>query len=157
YMDWQDIQQNLSFQYHGVPTTAFVNGTSASGVGVDFGATAELVRNLTVGLNFGWNNLQMDSTTISQGAVLFAKGDRPNMSPEYTAGASVEYGFPVNGTGFNARLSASGNYISEQVSRTIVAGQSVFAKGDPMFTARASAQLSAPDHWTLALFVDNAT
>ena len=42
-------------------------------------------------LNFSWNNLSVDSEVISQGVLLFAKGDRLNYSPEYTMGASTQY------------------------------------------------------------------
>ena len=39
YIHWDDVQQSLSVPFNGVPVVANVNGESASGVGVDLGAS----------------------------------------------------------------------------------------------------------------------
>jgi outer membrane receptor protein involved in Fe transport len=153
YMDWQDVQQTLSVLWHGVPTTAFVNGQSASGVGAEFAVNAEVLTGLVLGLSFGWNDLRMDADTTSTTGILFHKGDRLSFSPEYTGGASLQYGFPLGTGGLRANLSASESYTSQMLDHAI----GVVATGDEMLSTRLSAEVASPDRWSVMLFVDNAT
>lgn len=157
YMDWQDVQQSLTVPYGVTIVTALVNGDSASGIGVDFGVTAQLLDGLELEITVGWNDLAMDTpVSIPNGGVLFNKGDRLNLSPEYTAGASADYVFSIGRNGFEGRLSASANYTSEQSLRTIVGGvQQSISTGDPMLIARTSFSIRAPEHWEVTLFADN--
>jgi iron complex outermembrane receptor protein len=155
YMDWKDVQQSLTVVYHGAPVSAIVNGESASGVGVDLGVTARPLPGLEVGANVSWNDLTMDADILSAGAVLFAKGDRPNFSPEYTAALFADYAFPLGGSGFKGRLSASGNYSSEQTFRGFSGPVVVPAAGDPILVARAAFSIQSPNHWDLTIFGDN--
>jgi hypothetical protein len=83
---------------------------------------------------------------------LFAKGDRLDSSSEYTAGASVAYSFPFEASRFEGRLSLAGNYTSGQHSTALGIGR---VHSDPIFIARTSFELRAPDHWVATLFVDN--
>jgi len=45
------------------------------------------------------DNLKMDSNVYSGGALLFPDGSRLNLSPEYTASLSADYGFAFFATG----------------------------------------------------------
>jgi len=159
YMDYQDIQQNLQ-----VPIVAGsdifvntrINGSSASGVGVDLSVAVRPADGFQIGLSVGWNDLSMDSTVFSGGLVLFDKGDRLNFSAEYTGSAFADYSFPLGGSEFQGIISASINHSSEQDYH----GQRAtiyFLKGDPLTNARVSFAVAAPEHWTVNLFVDNAT
>lgn len=155
YMDWQDVQQALTVTVDGLPFTANVNGDSASGIGFDLGVTTEPVDGLELGVNFSWNYLSMDSDVFSEGALLFSKAERLNLSPEYTASAWADYVFPLGRNGFKGRFSASANYISEMDFRTIVAGDQSIAAGDPMLIARTSFSIDAPNNWVATVLIDN--
>lgn len=157
YIDWRDVQQTLTVPHNGVPVTALVNGISASGIGFDLGLTFRPAAGLALGLNGSWSDLKMDSDVFSEGVLLFAKGDRLNLSPEYTAGAFSDYVFPLGASGLNARLSASANYSSSQAQRTITTGVKVVQVGDPIFTARAGFSIVSPNRWTAGVFVENLT
>src|SRR5262249_23664904 len=98
YIKWNDVQQVLTIPYvhNGVAVgsvAALVNGESASGAGVDIAVTTRPLDRLELGVTFGWNDLKMDAEVFSNGALLFAKGDRLNYSPEFTGGTSVAYSF----------------------------------------------------------------
>jgi iron complex outermembrane recepter protein len=155
YIDWRDVQQSLTVPFNGLPFFASVNGVSASGAGFEFAIVARPVDRLELGVTLGWNDLAMDADVISDNTLLFAAGDRLNLSPEYTAGASMEYSFPLGGNGVEGRLSTSANYTSDMDVRTIVDGEQSIATGDPMLIARASFAIHAARNWIATLFVDN--
>lgn len=153
YIDWKDVQQSLGVPFETpagatVLVSALVNGTSADGMGVDFGLATEPLAGLTLGLNFSWNDLAFTGQTFSNGALLFDKGDRPSLSPEYTAGGSLEYAFPIGGGGFKGKFAASANYTSKQAAAGVY--------GDSMLISRASFSIDSANRWTATLFVDNA-
>ncbi len=157
YMRWTDVQQQLVIPYGPTPDAgvlAIINGESASGVGFDFGVTLRPATRWELGLNFSWNDLTMDADILSGGVLLFAKGDRPNFSPEYTVGASADYSFPLGG-GFDGRLSASANYTSKQGFRTIYPGVLSLGFGDAMLIARTSFSIRGRNPWELTVFADN--
>jgi iron complex outermembrane receptor protein len=155
YLDWTDVQQQLTVLFESTPVVAVVNGESASGIGVDLGVTARPVEGLDVGLNMSWNNLKMDADIFSAGTLLFAKGDRPNFSPQYTLAATTEYSFPLTATGYRGRLSTSANYSSRQGYRTVVGGAQALGFGNSMVVARTALAVQAPRHWELSVFADN--
>jgi outer membrane receptor protein involved in Fe transport len=159
FIDWQDVQQTVSVPDPNVPGSGFgavINGSSASGTGADFSVMTAVADGLELGLNFGWNDLTMDRDVLSGGVVLFKEGDRLNQSPEYTVGASADYGFPVGRSGLWAQFSASANYISEQENTTLVGDQVVINTGDEMLIARLSLAIRTPDErWAVTLFADN--
>jgi len=164
YMKWNGIQQQLYVPYLGVPAGAIavVNAQSASGVGVDLAASMEPVRGLILRLNGSWNNLGMDTDVLSGGVILFNKGNRPNYSPQTTAGLAAEYRFPLGGHGYTGHIETSVNYVSRQSYRALQNGGApdAFAlvqRGDPLTTGRVSLSLVAPRHWQASLFVDNVT
>jgi iron complex outermembrane receptor protein len=156
HMDWKDVQQTITVLLNGVPNAAVLNGSSASGSGVDLSLTAQPVKNLTLGLGYSWNNLEFDSTVISAGGVLFHKGDRPDFSPETTASLSAGYLVALGSGGLQGQFLASGNYTSKQTYHLAGATAGI-GVGDDMFIARASFAISAPEHWRTTLFVDNLT
>jgi outer membrane receptor protein involved in Fe transport len=156
YIDWRDVQQTLQVPIgNGVFGAAPVNGQAASGVGVDLAVTTRPLEGLEVGINFGWNNLSLDSAIYAGNILLFSKGDRLNFSPEYTAGGFANYGFPLGG-GFKGRFSASANYISKQTTHDPSApAPTVIETGDTLLIARTSFSIISPYRWTATLFVDN--
>lgn len=156
YIDWQDVQQQVAVIIDSIPNAVALNAGSASGLGFEFALTARPVGGLDLGVNFSWNDLTADGAVFdATGANLFEKGDRLNYSAEYTAGASADYAFPLRASGFEAHLSASANYTSEQVYRSVVSGVRNADVGSSMVIARASFAIEATNHWTATLFVDN--
>ncbi|MEZ5655376.1 MAG: TonB-dependent receptor [Sphingobium sp.] len=154
YMDWAGVQQQVVLLPPVVPIAIFalVNGPSASGPGVDLALNFQPARSLKFGVNGSWNDLTMDSQIFSAGALVFDKGDRLNNSPKYTVGAFVDYEFEL-GDGFTALASGSVNHTAGQEVHSL----GVDTKTDPQTQARASLSVSAPEHWTATLFVENLT
>jgi iron complex outermembrane receptor protein len=151
YIDWQDVQSDAEVLINGIPVVALTNGKSASGIGFDFAATTEPVHRLKLGATFSWNNLEWDSAVEAGGAILFAKGERLNLSPKYTVGASADYAFPLGSSGYEGGLSVSANYNSDQFIKTTTG----FGQADAILIARASVSISAPAHWTASIYGDN--
>jgi outer membrane receptor protein involved in Fe transport len=156
YVKWNDVQQSLTVLYQGATFGAFVNAASASGAGAEFAVTTRVTEGLELGVNASWNGLSFDSDVVSADGLLFAKGQRLNRSPEYTAGASIRYGFGVGTSGYTTSLEASGNYTSQMSAppQLGVSNGQVF-EGSDMVIARVSATLNAPAHWSLTAFIDN--
>jgi hypothetical protein len=103
-----------------------------------------------------WNNLELNHDIFSGGSLLFHKGDRPNSSPELTAGASADYAFALGSRGYLGRISVSGNYTSTLAYRGVGnITEPIVQNGDPMTFTRASFSIEAPAHWTATLFADN--
>jgi iron complex outermembrane receptor protein len=155
YMDWRDVQQTLSVLVGGIPTTALVNGESASGFGGEFAIMGNTDA-FDFGLNFGWNELEADSALTTAVLPLYVAGERLNYSPEYTAGALVGYRFAM-GAGYKARWVASGTYVSSQTYRNILdLSLPVFVdEGESELIARTSLAIESPHGWTAVAFIDN--
>ncbi|GAM97369.1 hypothetical protein U91I_00995 [alpha proteobacterium U9-1i] len=156
YIQWDDVQQQVSVLFNGAPVSAIINAQSASGLGVDAGVTFHPTHNLNFGGTVSWNGLTVDEDVPFSGGILFRSGERLNFSPEYTASAFADYSWALGG-GFNARLSSSASYTSGQDFRSIVGGATVIGAGDKIFIGRASLSIEAPTAWNLNLFVDNIT
>jgi hypothetical protein len=157
YIDWRDVQQTLQVPIgNGIFGAAPINGEGASGVGVDFALTTRPVEGLDVGVNFSWNNLALNNAIYAGNILLFNKGDRLNFSPETTAGGFADYGFPISGSGFKGKVSASVYYISRETTHDPSApAPTVIETGDPLLIARTSFAITSPYRWTATLFVDN--
>jgi len=153
YMRWQDIQQEVGVPFNGLDIFALVNGGDASGQGAEFSLTARPVQSLTFTADFGWNNLHFDSTVLSSGAILFPEGSRPNFSPEYTAGLSARYTFLLGSSGLRGALSASGNFNSPMSTTYLSVGE---VQANSLVAARGSFTIEFPEHWDVALWVENA-
>ena len=142
--------------YQGTTFGAFVNAGSASGAGAEFAVTARLLDGLEVSVNSSWNDLKFDSDVTSADGLLFAKGQRLNRSPEYTAGASVRYTFALGSGGYTGNLAASGNYTSQMSAPPqLGAANGMVFEGSDLVLARVSATVKAPAHWSATAFVDN--
>jgi iron complex outermembrane recepter protein len=157
YIDWQGVQQtvttNVGTAASPINLGTAINGSSASGLGVDFAVTTRPVSQLTLGVNLSWNDLTMDEDVVSGTAILFHKGDRLQLSPEYTVGTSGEYSMSLGSSGYKGNLAVSANYTSSQQLRSVT----TVTRGDNILIARASFAVVAPSHWELTLFVDNLT
>lgn len=157
YIDWKDIQQGLGLDpVSGNPSlTAILNGSSASGLGVEYSISLTPVKRLTITNSFSWNGLTFDRDVLSGGVVLIGKGSRLGSSPEYTFGFSANYSFPV-GKGYELQASASANYTSAIKYTALTNGiRTPQFNGDSIMNSRASLMLVAPSNWSLTLFVDN--
>jgi iron complex outermembrane receptor protein len=153
YLDWRNVQQELSVPFNGAQVNAFVNGTSASGPGAEFAISALPLPGLNIALTFGWNDLVMDSNVYSGGVLTFIKGQRLNLSPEYTAGASVQYTFRLGRSGFAGSFALSDNYTSELFTGLDANNNPV--AGNPIQLSRASFSVKSPTQWTVTAYADN--
>jgi outer membrane receptor protein involved in Fe transport len=161
YIDWEDVQQPLQVAFGPTFVTGNVNGGSASGMGAEFGVTAQPVDSLTVGINFSWSDLQNDTDVISLTnagpRIVFPEGSRLNSSPEYTAGGSADYAFAVGSSGYEGTLSVSANYLSKLYSRRLVGTNVIQANSDALLFGRVGFSIESPDRWTATLYADNVT
>lgn len=156
YVQWKNVQQSLSVSFNGVPVVANVNGESASGVGVDLGASVRPAEGWDLSLQMSWNDLTLDGAVDVPAGQLFAAGDRLNYSPEWTGSAAAGYRFRLGSGGFNGMARVSASYSSAQDFRGNTTGTAVI-HGDALLIARAQLALNAPGGWSIGLFADNVT
>lgn len=157
FMDWTDIQLNLTVPYiNNATITAPVNGDSASGFGYDIALIARPTDEFELGASYSWNDLTLDEDVIVSGAVVVSEGERLNFSSKYTASAFANYNFPIGDSGFDGRFSISANYTSEQFNR-LFPPPIYISEGDSFFNLRASFALNSSDNWSVTLFADNIT
>ena len=155
YIDWQHVQQSLKVPYQEAIVTALINGSSASGLGVDAKVSARVTPALTLTVAGNWNDLTFDAPVSTQGVTLFRKGDRLNRSPEATINGSVDYAFSIAGR--EANLSGSLTYTSPQEDRTVSGGVRLVSRGQDQLIGGARFGIDATDHVRATLFVDNIT
>lgn len=154
YIDWKDVQQNVTVTVNGLPFGATINGDSASGMGVDAAVTVRPVRRLSFNGSVGWNNLSSDADVITAGVILFAKGSRLNYSPEYTAQVGMDYEFDLGGS-LTGRFAASATYTSLQQSRLLLGSVVTEGRSGEVFLPKASFALESRDGWTATVYADN--
>ncbi len=154
YMNWENVQQNITITVDGVPYSATVNGKSASGSGVDLAVSTRPFGGLTFNTTLSWNSLRSDRAVYSAGLLLFSAGGRLNFSPEWTASAGADYKFPLWGDVFTGDFAASANYVSEQSNR-VINGPVLVGIGAPQLIPRAQFAVNYRDHWTFTLYGDN--
>jgi len=152
YIKWIDVQQVLKVPLNGTFYAAVVNGTGASGVGVDLSVAAQLTRRLRLSGGFDWNDLSADADVFSGGALLLGKGQRLDMSPEYTGNVGLDYSVPLSSE-LDGTFSVSGNFNGKLYQRTIGFADS----SESLFTAKANFALQKGDQWTASVYVDNLT
>jgi iron complex outermembrane recepter protein len=157
YMDWDDIQLTVGYPVGTTFATASVNAASASGPGVDLSMTFRPVAGLGMTLSGSCNDLQIDEPVLDRNVVLFAKGDRPNFSTEYTAGASVDYTFGLGGSAFTGRIATAVNHTAAYETRNFTGGTVTVRRTNELTEGRVSFTLSARQRWEAMLFVDNVT
>ena len=163
YIHWSGVQQQISVPIPGTNSdylAVVTNAQSASGPGADFSVTARPIKGLDLNATFSWNDLTFDHNVYSGGALLFAAGNRLDVSPKYTASASISYTFPLGASGVQGQFLASENYTSILDSIYILnegASGNVATNlpSNSMLIARAQFAIMPTDHWTVALFADN--
>lgn len=161
YMNWRNIQQVFDVFVPGTNDTETAavtsNSGSASGPGVDFALVMRPIDHMNVSVNASWNGLKLNSPVYTEGALLLAKGDRPTLSPELTAGASADYTFAIAGSGFTGMPAIAVNYISPLESKYLGGTPlvSFTAPNQHTMLARANFTVAAPAHWTAMVYVDN--
>lgn len=158
YMDWREIQTGVGIVVNGLCCdTAGINANSASGIGTDLSVTVRPLDGLQLNAYFSWNNLEFDSDLHSAGIVLYAKGDRPPLSPEYTAGGSVDYLIRLGASGYTAQLTGSASYISRLPESALLGPPYSVARviSDTYQVDRLSITLNSPSHWSATVFADN--
>ena len=162
YIHWTGVQQSIEVPINNIPTGVITNAGSASGPGVEFTLAARPFEGLALNTTFSWNNLKFDDAVYSGGLLIFAPGNRLNISPEFTASGSVSYTFPLGGSGVKGQFLASENYTS--VLDNVYVLDQTAANGGPqpsnlpsnsMLIARAQFAVMPSAHWTIALLGDN--
>ena len=162
YIHWTGVQQSLTYYptsgpQAGIGEGVVANAQSASGPGTEFSVTARPVKGWDLSASFSWNDLTYDQTVYSDivsGAPLFLKGDRLNLSPEFTGSFTTSYLFPLGPSGLKGQISASEQYISVLNSVDLQLGTKANQPSNSMLIARANFSVITP-HWSIALFVDN--
>lgn len=150
YIDWKNYRSSIVAEFCPVngstclQTGYLGNFGQASGFGAEGALSAELLDGLTLGANLSWNGLQLESFNV-----------RPDDSPEWTAGGSIDYSFPLGSSGVEGVFSTSANYQSKK--KSAFGGETGTTFSDPYFFSRASFTLNWPDHWSLSIFADNIT
>ena len=165
YIDWEDVLSSLQVVVTQTPlflVTGVVNAAEASGPGAEAALSVQPVDGLTMSASVGWNDLKYaeDVFNASGVRVIFAD-ERLTGSPEWTAGAAVQYVFDIGGNGWQGRLGASANYLSKIISarnaaRVPLTGDSMFVAG-ASFAVESGGGPAAINNWTATLFVENLT
>ena len=156
YIKWDGVQQSGEILYNGVIIGASINGSSASGPGIDASLTLHPTQGLEIGGSLSYNDLTQDQAVLSQGVVLYPKGARLANSAAFTADAFVHYGFALNGK-LDAHFNTSGNYSSAQTF-SLLSGDSsqLYASGKPLLV-NSSFEISNHFNQSLSLYVENLT
>lgn len=156
YIKWDDVQQTAQVLYNGVYIGAAINGPSASGLGTDFSLTLHPVHGLDVGGSISWSGLKLDQNVLSQGVVVYSKGDRLAYSAKYTANAFVNYTAPLTPK-VDARFNFTANYHSPQITRTLSGTTSAIASSDAPLTFNGSLALANHANQSVSVYVQNLT
>lgn len=156
YIDWEDIQQRLAVATAGTVVSAVINGSNASGMGVDFGFNLQPIAGLDLGGSVSWNDLRFDADVFTGGTLLFSEGERLNQSSPYTLNGHLNYEFPIGTNGAVGRLSGSVSYHAAENATVLSAGTLFKNTTDNILLARFSLAVDLFEKWTATLFVDNA-
>jgi outer membrane receptor protein involved in Fe transport len=156
YIDWKDVQQNVTVTVDGLPFGATINGKSASGLGVDAALTVRPAAGLTLNGSFSFNDLKSDGDVVSAGVLLFTKGSRLNYSPKYTATGGLEYTFAMTDD-LSGRFATSATYTSRQSSVLLLGTDATVGRSGNVFLPKASFAIDSEAGWTATTYVDNFT
>jgi iron complex outermembrane recepter protein len=160
YIKQQNVQQSLSVVIipPNTQSSALVNSGEVSGPGIDLGLTAEVVPDLSVGLAFSWNDLEVQQDVLTGGRVLYPKGTRLLFSQEYNFGINASYSKPI-GDDLEARIFVAANYIPSvltgRTNPTAAAPISIPFYSDSIWQSQARLELASPKGWTASLFAEN--
>jgi iron complex outermembrane recepter protein len=156
YIKWDGVQQSGEIIYNGVIIGASINGSSASGPGIDASLTLHPVEGLQVGAGVSYNDLTQDHAVLSQGVVLYPQGSRLAYSAAFTADAFANYTFPVSSK-LDARLNLSGNYTSAQSFSLLTDTSSqLYESGRPLLV-NGSVEIANHSNQSVSLYVENLT
>jgi iron complex outermembrane receptor protein len=152
YTEWKDIQQSL--QLPGFGFNAYVNAGTASGAGLDASIVHQVNTRLRLQGAVGWSDLKLDEDIFSAGVPLFSKGDRINLSPEWTASVGANYRQPTPIANVELVVATSYGYRSELAFRYLASGGVSQTYSQTTTNLRASIRL-AGERWSADLFGDN--
>jgi outer membrane receptor protein involved in Fe transport len=161
YIKWDRVQQVVQVPILPGSTVlagALINGSSASGAGVEGSLYLNLSDRLRIGGAASYNGLTLDDALYSAGVLLFDKGQRLNYSPKITASGSADYTIPLFGNGGSAVFNTSLNYVSQQQTVTLRGSARVVKNGNNMFFLNSRVTFNTPDkRWSLGIFGTNLT
>lgn len=156
YLDWQDVQQNLTYPLGGSFVAAFLNAGSASGFGGEVSVTLRPTESFQIVGSYSQNNLEVDEDVLSRGVVLFHQGDRLALSPKSTYSAFADYMTPVRDD-LEFTIGANVSSYSTQYLRFLL-GVVTDIPSPAITTAGLNVGISHQDgSWRASLFVDNLT
>lgn len=156
YIKWKGVQQTAAVLYNGAVIGASLNGSSASGAGVDFALTLHPAEGLQVGGAVSYNDLHQDDDVLGPGNVIFyPKGARLAYSAGLTANAFANYNFPLNDS-LDASIKLSANYRSSQTIDDPDTAVGTFTSGKPMLVD-ASFEVANHHDQSLSVYVQNLT
>jgi iron complex outermembrane recepter protein len=162
YSEWKDAQQvlNVIVRQPDFIQPAIVSAEVVSGPGFELSAMVNPFEGLTLSATYSYNDLTLEENLITRTPanvpfVLYAKGDRLNFSPEFTASGAIDYQFDLGASGYQALLSSSINYIDRVITGRNDATTKFYAEA--VSFVRASMGVRAPGGWTASLYGDNLT
>lgn len=162
YIDWQDAQQSLEILLNnGLTASAVVNAVAASGFGAEASLTLHPDERWDIGGFVSHNGVNYGQNVRNAGGtIVLPEGGRLVGSPEWTAGASINYNFPF-ANGFKGEVGLTGAYRSTlTVYRSSSSSPTTFesAVGEYRFDGgNLHFSVRAPTNWALRLFIDNLT
>jgi outer membrane receptor protein involved in Fe transport len=161
YVEWPDVQASVNVSVGTGRFPGFVNLVSASGFGFDGAATFRATDRLSFSGSFSVSELEVDEDVFNAPApgqpptVAFAEGIRLPNSPKYTAGANIDYSFPIGSGGLEGDVGVAGSYISSRDTYTST-GAGAFTIRESTDVKNVAARIAiGRDRWRASLFADN--
>jgi outer membrane receptor protein involved in Fe transport len=154
YIDWKDIQQNVTVSVNGVGFAGTVNGKSASGVGAETSVSLMLAPGLLLNGGVSWNSLTTDADIVSSNVRLFRKGSRLNFSPKYNGNLGLSYASRLSSS-LKGTLSVSAQYTSKQGTRALTSGVVNYGESDAAVVPQATFSIASDHGWTASVFGQN--
>jgi len=162
YMDWEDVQQFIRFQFID-PTTGLLravtgvdNATSARTYGVELATQAAVTERLRIGGQVGYLRANYGSypNALIDGQVINASGKRLINAPEWTAGLNAEYTQKVFQR-YDAYVRAELAYRDEQLSDTFALRYEVFPFISPSYETLNLRFGFGDERWSLRAYAEN--
>jgi iron complex outermembrane recepter protein len=156
YIEWEKIQLDLSALIGTSIQPAILNAGTGSGMGFDAAVSFRPATGLSLNASYSISGVTLDSDVIAAtGDVAFREGDRLPLSPKYTAGADIEYAFPVGGIGAEMILSYGASYTSERFTYANAGGSFVKVSGDDFLLMNGRIAFDSHNGWRASIFADN--
>jgi outer membrane receptor protein involved in Fe transport len=155
YIDWNDIQLNLTQTVSGVRFSYKSNGGRAKSQGIELSVESRPLPGLTIAGWVVWNDAELSENLPPQSTVFGFSGDRLPFTSKFSGTLSIDQDFPVTAemTGF---VGASVNYVSDR--KGVFLGTTTISRD--AFPGYTRADLRAGiknDMWMADLFVNNLT